>query len=95
MAEQYRQRMEFRDVALIDLVDKYKGGEGQEEDEYLLMDPDDANDNAGQEKSSPSRFVSFLDFPANELNPYAKTEIALIEAKMNESSAGVMPSGSG
>ena len=87
--------MEFRDVALIDLVDKYKDDEGLEEDEYLYMDPDDANENSGQLKSSPSRFVSFLDFPANELNPYAKTEMALIVAKMNESSAGVLPSGSG
>lgn len=87
--------MEFRDVALIDLVDKYKDDEGQEEDEYLYMDPDDANENGGQEKGSPSRFVSLLDFPANELNPYAKTELALLEAKLNESSAAILPSGSG
>ena len=78
-------------------VDKYKDEEdpnGLDDDEYLLMDPDASNERAAMSGKNEDmhdlrahRFISMLDFPVNEMNPYRDPQAALL-AQLNESSMG-------
>ena len=50
MAEHYRKQLSYRDHMVQRMVDRYKEGnesDGQEEDEYLLMDPDAPEERLG------------------------------------------------
>ena len=104
MEQFYRKQLSYRDHMVQRMVDRYKEGnasDGEEEDEYLLMDRDAPEEKAGMGGKNdsgigsmrPQRFVSLLDFPVNEMNPYRDPARALA-AQLNESSVAMQPSGS-
>ena len=95
MEQFYRKQLSYRDAMVQRMVDKYKAGNDSDEadeDEYLLMDADAPEEVAGIDSGIQNmraqHFISMLDFPVNEMNPYRGPGTAF-HAQLNESSVAI------